>query len=211
MAHEDTDGTHQQSDSQNHPVIHRHPNSLSNIQTRPVSTLQLPQQPLLSGMHPMRRDGVRHTATHHALVHSCTTDKKCLHYLHMSNMTSSVQWCPSIRLRKQRKQTSRTPHTYSRVSYGAKRHRWPRSTPSQPIHHSQQPTDTPKLIPEHTNHTHLHPQAPSTACTQREVTAYRTRQHTLPWFTAAPPPRSTLTTSTWPASLATLSGVPPSV
>ena len=66
---------------------------------------------LLSRVHPMRCDGVRHTATYLRLVHSCTTDKKCLHHLHVSSITCSVQWCPSIRLRKQRTNESHTAVT----------------------------------------------------------------------------------------------------
>ena len=51
--------------------------------------------------------------TYLRLVHSCTTDKKCPHHLHMSSMTSSVQWCPSIRLRKQQANESHTAHALS--------------------------------------------------------------------------------------------------
>ena len=94
----------------------------------------------------------------------------------------------------------------------------------QPTNHAPQTASRhcprPPAMPKRHN-TSLAHHRPTSKPTDSHTTAPRATPHiqdprypslrTLAWSAAAPPPRSALTTSTWPFSLAIISGVDPSV
>ena len=213
MEHEDTGGTDRQNDSQypTRPATITKPSFTTTHRT----CTRDPSRPFNSLNRPVRGDtceSVRHVATHHALVHSCTAAKKHPHHLNVAITTRSMQWCVSIRLSKHREPRC-TTHTHSRVSHGARRHRWRRQSDSQ--YPTQSPaitspsftttrTRSQKLVIERTRQTRY-------SVAYNRLFAHGKCQRTFAWFTAAPPTRSAFTTSTCPASLAACSGVHPSV